>query len=207
MDMSEHIAPTSDQLDAVDLLSGPRTFTVTKVAKNGGDDQPVNIHLAEFPRVWRPGKSMRRVLVACWGPDATQYAGRRVTLYCDPNVQFGGEKVGGTRISHLSHIDKPIVVPLLVTRGRSAAFRVQPLKEEAPPARELTPLERLRAEWQTADPERRKVIEAEVAALQAPAAPVEEPAAAIADPQVEDPPGGEDYDPTADPSFGTEAAR
>lgn len=200
MDMSEYIAPTSDQLDAIDLLAGPRTFTITKVTKNGDGDQPVNIHLAEFPRVWRPGKSMRRVLVACWGPDATQYVGRRATLYCDPAVKFGGETVGGTRISALSHIDKPIVVPLLVTRGRSAAFRVQPLKE--------TPLERLRAEWQTADPERRKVIEAEVAALQARAAPVEEPAPAVDEPQVQNPP--DDHDPTLDPDWPgaeTEAAR
>jgi hypothetical protein len=39
---------------------------------------------------------------------------------------------------------------------------VQVLPDVAP----LSPVETLRAEWQTADPERRKVIEAEVAALQ-----------------------------------------
>ena len=165
MDMTDTIQPTSDQLDAVDLLGGPRTFTIEKVEKNNGD-QPVNIHLAEFPRVWRPGKSMRRVLVAAWGPDATQYAGRRVTLYCDPTVQFGGEAVGGTRISHLSHIAKALTIPLLVKRGKSAMFRVTPLPD-APPAAELSPVEKLRAEWQGATPERRKQIEAEVAALTA----------------------------------------
>lgn len=163
MDLTDTIAPTSDQLDAVDLLGGPRTFTITKVERNNGD-QPVNIHLAEFPRVYRPGKSMRRVLVRAWGPDATAYVGRRVTLYCDPNVKFGGEAVGGTRISHLSHIAKPLTIPLLVTRGKSAMFRVQPLPD-APPAAELTPVDRLRAEWKTATPERQKAIEAEVAAL------------------------------------------
>lgn len=134
MDMTDTIQPTSDQLDAVDLLGGPRTFTISKVEKNDGD-QPVNIHLAEFPRVWRPGKSMRRVLVYAWGPDATAYVGRRVTLYCDPNVKFGGETVGGTRISHLSHIAKALTIPLLVTRGKSAMFRVAPLPD-APPAAE-----------------------------------------------------------------------
>ena len=192
MDLTDTLAPTSDQLDAVDLLGGPRTFTITRVERNNGD-QPVNIHLAEFPRVWRPGKSMRRVLAAAWGTDATQYAGRRVTLYCDPNVKFGGETVGGTRISHLSDIPKPLAIPLLVTRGKSATFRVQPLPD-------LTPVERLRAEWQTADPERRKVIEAEVARLQGkrPADRAQgEPAAAPVDeaPVVEDPP---EHDPTLD---------
>ena len=78
MDLTDTIAPTSDQLDAVDLLSGPRTFTIKGVSK-GNAEQPVNIVLFGFPRPWRPGKSMRRVLVACWGPDASKYAGRRVT--------------------------------------------------------------------------------------------------------------------------------
>lgn len=131
MDISDTLAPNSDQLDAVDLLSGARTFTITKVTK-GNAEQPVNIHLAEFDRPWRPGKSMRRVLVACWGADASTYVGRRVTLFCDPDVKFGGEAVGGTRISALSHIDKPKTIPLLVTRGKSAPYRVQPLVDAAP---------------------------------------------------------------------------
>ena len=130
MDLSETIAPKSDQLDAVDLLCGPRTFTIERVSRNN-DEQPINIHLAEFPRPWRPGLSMRRVLVSCWGKDAATYVGRRVTLYCDPDVQFGGAAVGGTRIAALSHIDKPKQVPLLIKRGKSAIFVVQPLKDDA----------------------------------------------------------------------------
>ena len=128
MDISETLAPNSDQLDAVDLLGGPRTFTITQVTR-GNAEQPVNIHLAEFPRVWRPGKSMRRVLASAWGTDATVYVGRRVTLYCDESVKFGGKAVGGTRIKALSHIDQPKTVPLLVSRGQSAMFTVQPIKE------------------------------------------------------------------------------
>ena len=132
MDISDTLAPNSDQLDAVDLLGGPRTFTVTKVTK-GSTEQPVDVHLAEFPRVWRPGKSMRRVLAACWGTDASTWTGRRVTLYCDETVTFGPDVVGGTRISHLSHIDKPRKIPLMVKRGKSATFTVQPLKDEPAP--------------------------------------------------------------------------
>jgi hypothetical protein len=129
MDLTESIAPKSDQLDAVDLLSGPRTFTITNVSKHNAE-QPFNFHLAEFPRVWRPGKSMRRIIVAAWGPDATKYAGRRITLFCDSSVEFGGAAVGGTRISAMSGIDKPLKVPLLVKRGKSAIFTVQPLPDE-----------------------------------------------------------------------------
>jgi hypothetical protein len=137
-DIGDTLAPKSDQLDAVDLLGGPQTFTITDVTK-GNAEQPVDVHLAGFPRVWRPGKSMRRVLAHCWGTDASQWKGRRVTLYCDEAVMFGGETVGGTRISHLSHIDKRKSIPLLIKRGKSAAFTVNPLAAEAPPEEQAEP--------------------------------------------------------------------
>jgi hypothetical protein len=159
MDISDTLAPNSDQLDAVDLLGGPRTFTITKVSK-GNPEQPVDVHLAEFPRVWRPGKSMRRVLVACWGPDASAYVGRRVTLYCDGSVRFGADLVGGTRIAALSHIDKPKSVPLLVSRGKSAMYRVEPLPDYAPvsPAVDAETLAELTALFEEAQiPEDRRL--------------------------------------------------
>jgi hypothetical protein len=176
MDISDTLAPNSDQLDAVDLLFGPRTFTIEGVSK-GDAEQPVQIKLAEFPRVWRPGKSMRRVLVAAWGPEASTYAGRRVTLYCDNDVKFGGEKVGGTRISHMTNLkgNKPLSVLLLISRGKSAMFTVQPLTEPAPqpspPTAEQiaasTDVEALRAAWHASSPSGRKQIEARVAELTA----------------------------------------
>ena len=139
LDISDTIAPDSTQLDAVDLVTGPRTFTIERAAR-GPADQPVNLHLAEFPRPWRPGLSMRRVLVALWGKDAAAYIGRRVTLFCDPTVEFGGQAVGGIRISHLSHIDGPRKVPLLVSRGRSAMYPVFPLTEATAPQASQQPL-------------------------------------------------------------------
>lgn len=169
MDISDTLAPKSDQLDAIELVGNPRTFTITKVSR-GNAEQPINVHLAEFPRVWRPGKSMRRVLAACWGTDSSEWTGRRVTLYCDETVTFGNDVTGGTRISHLSHIDQVKKIPLLVKRGKSATFVVQPLPDAAPatpPVDDETAarIASLRAEWTAADPERRKVIQAEVAEL------------------------------------------
>ena len=133
MDMSASIAPKSDQLDAIELVAGPQTFTIEKVAQNNAE-QPWNFHLAEFPRPWRPGKSMLRVMAAAWGLDGSKYAGNRVTLFCDSTVQFGNEVVGGLRISHMTGIAKPLKVPLLVKRGKSALFTVQPLPDAPKPA-------------------------------------------------------------------------
>ena len=131
IDMTESLAPKSDQLDAVDLVGGPRTFTIENVTRHNAE-QPFNFHLADFPRVWRPGKSMRRVIAAAWGAKASKYIGQRITLYCDNSVEFGGAAVGGSRISHMSGIDKPLKVPLLIKKGRSAIFIVQPLPDAAP---------------------------------------------------------------------------
>ena len=133
MDISETLAPTSDQLDAIELVAGPRTFTVEAVSA-GSDEQPVQIRLAEFPRVWRPGKSMRRVLAAGWGVDASTWIGHRVTLVYDGGVMFGKDRVGGTRISAMSHLKdgKRLTVPLLISRGKSAMFTVEPLPNVAP---------------------------------------------------------------------------
>lgn len=132
MDLSDTIIPNSLQLNAEDLLTGPRTFTVREVSK-GSAEQPVDIHLVEFPgRPFRPSKTVRRILVNAWGPEASAYVGRRMTLYRDPAVKFGGMDVGGIRVSHLSHIDKPLSVALTVTRGKRAPYTVQPLTEAAP---------------------------------------------------------------------------
>lgn len=130
MDISDTTAPKSDQQNFDDYMGGSKTVTVSEV-KSGSAEQPVELHLVEFPgRPYKPGKSMRRVLVAAWGAEASAYVGRKLTLYGDPSIRFGKEQVGGIRISHLSHIDKALTVSLTITRGKRAPFVVQPL--EAP---------------------------------------------------------------------------
>lgn len=133
VDISHLLAPKSDQLDAVDLLGGPQTFTIDAVSVDRSE-QPMSIRLREFPRVWRPGLSMRRVMAACWGSETDEWVGRRVTLFCEPRVKFGGEEVGGTRISHLSHLDEAEKkIPLIVSKGKTAIYKVRRLVEQAPP--------------------------------------------------------------------------
>ena len=142
MDLTDTIAPRSDQLNAEDLLSGPRTVTITDVHQGASTEQPVDIVTAEFGtgRPWKPSKTVRRILVAAWGPEASAYVGRRATIYRDPDVKFGGMAVGGIRVSHLSHIDQPLTVALTVAKGKRAPFVVKPLTEPAPaPAAAPTP--------------------------------------------------------------------
>lgn len=147
LDMNPVIVPKSDQISADDFISGPRTYQIEGVAINPGTEQPVNISLVGETRFWRPCKSMARCLVAAWGPDAKLYAGRSVTLYRDPKVKWGGLEVGGVRISHMSHIERPLSMALTATKGRRADYTVKPLILQVsppPPAQEpaaLTPKE------------------------------------------------------------------
>lgn len=141
MDIAETTAPRSDQQNYDDYLGGSKVVTVTEV-KAGTVEQPVEIHLAEYPgRPYKPSKSMRRVLVQAWGSDSSPWSGRQLELYGDPTVRFGGTATGGIKISRLSHIDKPVSVNLTVTRGKRAPHTVQPLPTAAPARDWLAELE------------------------------------------------------------------
>jgi len=123
--LKDTIAPKSDRVNADDFLTGAETVTVTAV-KRGDADTPVAIHI-EGKKPYYPCKSMRRVLIALWGKDGNAWVGRSMTLYNDPEVVFGGVKVGGIRISHVSHIESDFSVSLTKTRGKKAPFVVKKL--------------------------------------------------------------------------------
>jgi hypothetical protein len=120
LDMTRFIEAKSDQLNADDLISGPRTIAITRVSANDGE-QPVNVHYeGDGGKAFRPCKTIRRIMVAMWGPDASKYVGRSMTLYRDASVQFGGMQVGGIRVSHMSHIDGEKTVVVMKSKGNSA---------------------------------------------------------------------------------------
>jgi hypothetical protein len=133
LDMTRFIEAKSDQIGGDDLIGGPRTFTIRGVTANDGD-QPVNVWLQGEDRVFRPCKTIRRVMVAVWGADASKYAGRSLTLYRDAEVQFGGMKVGGLRISHMSHMDAEQLVVVMKSKGKKAGMKILPLRASAPTA-------------------------------------------------------------------------
>jgi hypothetical protein len=145
MDMTKSIEPRSDQMNAEDLLSGPRTFTITDVREGGSAEQRVKVFLAEFPqnRPWLPNVTMCRLMVLGWGPESDVWHGKRVTLYRDPDVRFGKDQPGGIRISHMSGISRPLTANLTVTKGRRGPYRVEPLTDDAPPAKVPGPMDQL----------------------------------------------------------------
>lgn len=129
MDMRPTITPKSEQLNADDLIAGPRTVTITAVkAAPGNAEQPVAVYFeGDGGKPYMPCKSMRRVMVAVWGPDASQYTGRGMTLFRDPTVTWGGMEVGGIRISHMSDMESPMTLALTATKKARKPYKVLPL--------------------------------------------------------------------------------
>lgn len=129
-DISPTLTARSDQLNADDLIGGPIVVRIEDVCA-GDEDQPVVIRISGGHQPWKPGKTSRRCLAACWGVHARKWVGQWVELYRDPNVMFGGEKVGGIRVRAATGIEKPVDVMLTKTRGKKAAHRIEVL--QAPP--------------------------------------------------------------------------
>lgn len=129
MDMTEYTLAKGQQVNADDLVGGPRTIKINSVSGNAGNkEQPVIVGFdGDEGKPFLPCKTMRRLMVAAWGPDANTYLGHSMTLYRDPTVKFGGMEMGGVRISHMSHIDAEMKIALTSTRGKRGMVHVKPL--------------------------------------------------------------------------------
>lgn len=135
VDISATVAPKSDQLNADDLIVGPRTILITAVkarASTGQGDQPVAVHFeGDNGKPYLPCKSMRRVLLYVWGSNGNAYVGRSMTLFRDESVVFGGAAVGGIRISHMSEMLRSVTLSLTASKASRKPYVVQPLATTA----------------------------------------------------------------------------
>lgn len=133
-DLSWSTVPKTDQLNAEMLLTGPITITITAV-RGGSAEQPLILdYEGDDGRPYKPCKTMRKALVIAWGTDGRKWPGRSMALYCDPSVSFGGQRVGGIRISHLSHIERDLALMLTATKGKKAAHAIRVLRIADPRA-------------------------------------------------------------------------
>lgn len=106
VDIRAATKPRSDQLNFENFLTGPQTFTVSKVTP-GDRDHPVFIHMNECPATpYKPSKGMLKCIAQPdgWGDKSSQWVGKAITLYGDPTVIYGGVEVGGIKVSALEGI-------------------------------------------------------------------------------------------------------
>ena len=133
------IEKKTDQINYEDFLGGATRIVTIAGVKTGTKEQQYDIALEGDKRVWRPAVTVLKLLVAAWGDDATEWVGRRAMLYGDPNITFGRDRVGGIRISHLSHISATVTANLTETRGKRKIHTVDPLPA-APQTEPVDPL-------------------------------------------------------------------
>jgi len=132
IDLTETIAPKSNQLNADDLIAGPRTVVITDVTK-ASNEQPIAIRYeGDNNKPYYPCKSMRRVMVQAWGKDGSVYKGRSMTLFRDATVTWAGAEVGGIRISHMSDIKEKLVLSLTLNQKTKRPYVVMPLGTSKP---------------------------------------------------------------------------
>ena len=119
VDIRAATKPKSDQLNYETFLTGPQTFTVSKVTP-GDRDHPVFIHMNECPATpYKPSKGMLKCIAQPdgWGDKSSQWVGKSVTLYGDPTVIYGGVEVGGIKVAALSDINGDYETLISARRG------------------------------------------------------------------------------------------
>ncbi len=134
MNISKAILAKSDQLNSSDLIGGPQTVTIAEV-REGNSDQPVQIHLVEWPgRPFKPSKTVLRILDYAWGEETDDWPqGARMTVYRDPTAKWAGEEVGGIRVSHLSHIAEQFKIALRESQKKVVLHTIDPLPDAPTP--------------------------------------------------------------------------
>lgn len=133
IDITSTMVGKTDQLNAYDLLSGPRTIRIrdVKVDKKN-PQQPLWLYFDDDDgKPWKPALTVRRILGLVWGLDASTWIGLRCTIWCDPKVRFGGADVGGIRVSHMEGMSQPRTLNLATAKNARSNFTVQPLKIDA----------------------------------------------------------------------------
>ena len=124
-DLSRTIDPNSDQLNADDLVAGSMVIRIRDIKLTDGRDRPMWIYFyGDKNKPYKPNITMRKLLIHAWGINRPEWIGRSMELYNDPETKFGNQKVGGIKISRISHITKDIRAMLQTTRGKRSEFVV-----------------------------------------------------------------------------------
>ena len=131
-DITETLAAKSDQLNAADLVGGGVNVTIQAVKVNKGSDQPVSIDIGQGMQPYKPCKTMRRLLAAIWGTSSVNWVGHSMTLYCDMEVMWAGQKAGGIRISHVTGISANRDIPLRSSKHKVTTYTISPLVIKLP---------------------------------------------------------------------------
>lgn len=125
LDLSDTVQAKSDQLNALDIVGIELVITITDVKKLDSKEQPIWVYYHGCNnRPWKPSLGMRRVLMAGWGKMKSDWIGKSVKLWCNPDVKWAGKKQGGIEILAMSHI-KPSGITTVKRENRQSTVPYQ----------------------------------------------------------------------------------
>ena len=134
--LAEALAPRSDQLNADDLIPGPRVLKITN-AKISSEERQKKIVLnfeGDQGKPWKPCKTMGRAMVIAWAiTEESQFVGKHGPRLSrsDREVRRPGR---GWRHPHQPYVAHRQAGndELTVSQGKKATFTFHPLVAEAP---------------------------------------------------------------------------
>lgn len=129
-DLDLALAPKSDQLNADDLIGTMKTIKISGVEVRTTGQQKITLHyIGENGRPYKPSTGMGRIIRFIFGEDTNTWINEGLILYRDDEVKFGPDKVGGIRIKNMSRIDKPVTIPVTISRGVRKGYTVYPMPD------------------------------------------------------------------------------
>lgn len=134
IDLSDTIKAKSDQLNALDIVGFEPVITITDVKKVNDPQQPIWVYYQGCGnRPWKPSLGMRRVLMTGWGKMKSDWVGKSVKIWCNPEVKWAGSAAGGIEILAMSHVDKRgFTTTKRENRSKVVAYKVEYLDMTRP---------------------------------------------------------------------------
>lgn len=114
----------------------PRIIRKKKQADGTYVDEPNKRYEITFVgkrKKWLSGPVTQDTIAKMHGRNLGDWIGKPITLYVDPNVEFGGSRVGGIRVRPLAPTSEPTSDPLDRPVDEEAAERVYEARSEFEP--------------------------------------------------------------------------
>lgn len=125
----------TDQFNYEHFLAGPQTFTVTKIgSKKDQGKQRLLVYMEGHEGTpFIPCLGMIKCLSSPdgWGERLSNWIGKRITLFGDSKVVYGGKELGGVRVSHISGIESDYVTKITERRGVRIDYLIKKLEDSA----------------------------------------------------------------------------
>ena len=128
-----------EHLSAAELGNRRPTFTIVRIGSVRLDDEKKKkevdkavIYFKEIDRGWVFSKTSGHCLAKMFGEDDDAWIGKRVTLFADPDVKFGGDQVGGIRVSGSPDISQPMTIRIKFPKKKAIEVTLTPTAPSRP---------------------------------------------------------------------------